>query len=251
MTTSLLCADESRFRGSVAGRCQILLPVTQAETIVERLSRSDVLARSAEYPWFADVVDRQLRAIDLEVPVTGVSMRIRFVETPTAAALARSLDETDRQARRVVAAFERGVRPENLRGRGTRLVPPALGLVVERADPGSLDLLLGLGGLYQVVTSQPLSFALNLAALVGYGKAAVRAIDPRLPDKLSEINVHLPTLPHADHETYHPEGLTLARTTSARPPRGLAVARIPSDYTDVRIRVEYADGTSIDIECSK
>jgi hypothetical protein len=94
-------------------------------------------------------------------------MRITFSESPTAAALARALDETDREARRVVAGFERGVRPERLRGRGVRLVPPQFGIRVERADAGSLDVLLAFGGLYEVVTSQPFSFALNLAALRG------------------------------------------------------------------------------------
>jgi hypothetical protein len=58
-----------------------------------------------------------------------------FAETPTAGDLARSVDETDRKARCVAAAFERNIRPEHLRGHGVRLVPTGQDLRVERALP--------------------------------------------------------------------------------------------------------------------
>jgi hypothetical protein len=216
---------------------------------MEQVARINVLERSSVYRSFTDELDPQLRIVDRELAVESVSLSIWFSKSPTATALARSLDETDRQARRVVAGFQRGVRPESLRGRGVRLVPPALGLVVERADPGSLDLLLGLGGLYQTITSQPLAFALNLAALLGYGKATLRALDPRAkPTK--EITVKLPVVPNADHEQYDPD-----RRIPRLPPHtaslNVAEAKIPSDYTRVHVHVTMPDGTAIDIDCSK
>jgi hypothetical protein len=178
----------------------------QADAIVERVREEAALHRPSDYRSFLYDFKPSVRDIDVGHSVETAEMRITFSESPTAAALARALDETDREARRVVAGFERGVRPERLRGRGVRLVPPQFGLRVERADAGSLDVLLAFGGLYEVVTSQPLSFALNLAALRGYGKAVLRAVKPGSSGS-EEISIPLPTIPTVAQTGELPEGV--------------------------------------------
>jgi hypothetical protein len=186
-----------------------------------------------------------LERIERDLTIENARIDIVFADIPTATALAHSLDQTDREARRVVAGFELGARPESLRGRGVRLVPTERGLRVERAEPGSLDVVLLLGGLYQAVTSQPLSFALNLAALLGYGRAVLRAVGLAGATATPEISVELPAMPVSD-EAY-PSGLT---TGDPAPPPGVARVQIPSSYSNVLFRMRLADGTCVEIECS-
>jgi hypothetical protein len=217
--------------------------VSQAEVVFDRLSSA--LEFAGDYRAFVNEVEPLVRAVEPELSVERGSIDVLFDETPTASNLAMAVDEVDRDARRVVAAFERGVRPEHLRGRGVRLVPPGRGLHVERADPGSLDVVLVLGGLYQAITSQPLSFALNLAALLGYGKATLRAMNPRRRRPAREITIRLPVLPKGEHHAIEPGD----QATPELPSGEGAHVEVPSSYSSVHIRMTSSDGTSIEVDC--
>lgn len=218
----------------------------KADELVERL-RDEVLAeRSSDYSSFVERVEPSVRAIEVSGTAETAEMVLAFPESPTATALVRRLDETDREARRVVAGFERGVRPEQLRGRGVRLVPPQFGLRVERAEPGSLDVLLAFGGLYQVVTSQPLSFALNLGALLGYGRAALRARKPDEPTSPQVLTIPLPTVPNLAQGDRLSESGGHVELLPGHP-----AVLVPSDYASVRIQYVYPDGTRLEIDCSE
>ncbi|MGD0452395.1 MAG: hypothetical protein ABSB69_02250 [Solirubrobacteraceae bacterium] len=213
----------------------------QADTVVDRLVATDALRNTGSYRSFVDYAETSVRAIDRELVVESGRIQILFSDTPTAAELARSVDEIDREARRVAAAFDRNTRPEYLRGRGVRLVPTERGLRVQRADPGSLDVVLLLGGLYQAITSQPVSFALNLAALLGGGKTVLRAVDPRRRKPTSEITVILPVMPMAARPG------ELKTDNDAPPPPQIAV--VHATGTDrVRASATFADGTIFEVE---
>lgn len=222
--------------------------MAEIETVIDEMVEGDLVGRIADYDSFVTEVEPLLRETEAGLEIEEAGLQLQFGTAPTAAALARALDETDRQARRVAAGIQRGVRPESLRGRGVRLVPTALGLRVERADPGSLDVVLTLGGLYQVATSQPLSFALNVAALLDYGKAAIRVFRPGRKKPTREITVRLPIMPVRDHEEYHHQP---AAEHIPQLPSGEAQVQIPSDYTTVRITMRSAGGDSVEIDCSR
>jgi hypothetical protein len=216
--------------------------VSQAEVVFDRLS--GVLEPAGDYRAFVNAVEPLVRAVEPELAVERGSIEVLFGDTPTATDLAAAVDEVDRDARRVVAAFERGVRPEDLRGRGVRLVPPSRGLRVERADPGSLDVVLVLGGLYQAITSQPLSFALNLAALISGGKkAVVRVLAPAHRKPSREMTLSLPMLPAGGR---HAGGSTEAGENDLQAPPVALVQT--TGYAKLRARMTSSDGSTIEIE---
>lgn len=217
--------------------------MTQAESVFKQLAAiGPTTLESDDIETFAHRLLPAIGSAERRIDVAEMSLILRLHEMPTASALARALDELDREARRVVAARRRGVRPETLRGRGVHLVPRRQGLVVERAEPGSLEVLLGLGALYQAVVSDPVSFVLNVAALMDYGKSVLR-----LPGRRTEksIVVRLPELlPPDAHEFY-----TDAESDVPSPMRG--EVKIPSEYSKVTVRIKGSDGSSIKIDCER
>src|SRR5438552_3926128 len=101
--------------------------------------------------FYSDVLPL-VREAESGIETESASMSVLFRTSPTVGAFVDVVDTVDREARRAVAGMLRGVPPHTLRGRGVRLVPRSDGLVVEQAQPGSLDVILLLGGLYNVVT---------------------------------------------------------------------------------------------------
>jgi hypothetical protein len=178
-----------------------------------------------------------------EDQVEHASMGLYFPESPSAYALATALLAVDREARRTATALERKLQPQALFGRGVRLVPPARGLVVENFEPGSLDVLMVLGGIYSVVTSQPLSFILNVASLLQYGRLAVRATLPeKAGDRRMEVTV-ASAHRHANGDTESsPNPLVL--TTPA------GTILVPNRYSHVTLTVESTDGSRVHFEAS-
>ena len=176
-----------------------------------------------------------------QLQVESVSMELRFSDVPQAAVVAGLLEKVDREARRVATGLERRISPEVLRGRGVRLIPPRQGLAVEQGRPGSLTLDLLLGGLYTIVTSQPLSFALNLSALLGYGRVLVRAVLPGGNSKSTEISVS------------SAGSSVTGAWKSPKPPLVLSTphgpALIPDGFEYVKIEMKGADGTEVSLEC--
>lgn len=169
-----------------------------------------------------------------ELEVSDGRIRVHFADAPVAASLAAAVGTVDLEARRAATALQRRLRPEQLRGRGARLIPPREGLIVTRADPGSLDVSLLLGGLYTVVTSQPVSFALNFGELLGLGQLAVRAVLPGGKDESAEVLVSS-------------ESGTILGTQDSQPlivptPHGLLT--IPEDVS-VEIEIDFFDGTKL------
>jgi len=209
--------------------------MTSADLVVQRLVEA---ASELGIPELLDLSESwaSVDTLDREFEVSDAEIRVSFPEAPTAYELALTLDEIDREARRMVAALQRGLRVNALRGRGTRLVPTRDGLVVRAATPGSLDVALMLGGLYQAVTSQPLSFALNLAALVGYTRASIRTATTKRTR--NAVSVRLPR--HAE-----------ARSAGARAQAEVSQPDIliEGSYSRVTIRYQSDDGTWLEVDC--
>lgn len=172
--------------------------------------------------------------------VSDASMRIFFSKAPTASALSAALEEIDRQARRTATALEKKRPPSTLFGRGVHLKPLADGLVVERADAGSLDVLLLLGGLYGTVISDPVSFALNVSSLLGYGRMAFRAVLPSGKERHRDVLV-APTSP--------PQGLDDNKwpADTIEVPTAYGTIRVPTNLKTVSFVYEAADGTKLAI----
>ncbi len=222
--------------------------MSDAEAFLEHLIVArDIGQNSDEFGTFTDRLLPAVADAERLIDVDDMNIGLLFEQSPTASALARGLDEMDRQARRVVAASRLGVRPETLRGRGVRLVPRSQGLIVERADAGSLDVLVALGGLYQAVVSQPVSFVLNMAALMEYSKAMIRLPRPR-DSKADGIVVRLPQLlAPQDHEVYTADGADEQLEAAVQ-----GEIQIPSDYSRVTMRIKTSgDKSSIKIDCEK
>jgi hypothetical protein len=183
---------------------------------------------------------RRLRRIDEAIEVEQATFQVHFDEPPTAAILAHLVAELDREARRVATSFERDVPLEKLQGRGTRLIPPDQGLVVEAATQGSLDLNVILGGIYQTFTGQPLSFVLNLASLLGYSRAAVRALIPAQQAHEDEteraVIVEVPI--------FYSSGRKKDEIRS----RHARVVVPAGTNSSIRIRVQSYDGTGVEVE---
>lgn len=181
----------------------------------------------------------RLRGAEMEVAqrIEDASMTLSFSESPTASALAGALAQFDRESRRTVRAFERGVSPRSLFGRGVRLKPLREGLVVEDARPGSLDVSLLLGGLYTAITSQPLSFALNLAALVSYSRATVRALLPDGKGESRDVAVIPREIPY---EEAFADGVLIHTPHE--------VVFVPASMKAARIDYETRDGSKLSVE---
>lgn len=173
-------------------------------------------------------------------PVEAAAVRLRFDAPPPAAALATALVDVDRAARRTATALDRRVPPSALFGRGTRLVPPAQGLVVEDARPGSLDVDMLLGGIFGFVVGQPMSFVLNVASLLQYGRLAIRAILPSGGNETAEVQV-APTVPDRGDRP-----LQLRGTIQVPTPHGMV--SVPESFRYVRIEFKSTDGTRLEFE---
>jgi hypothetical protein len=173
-----------------------------------------------------------------EISIAAVEMGAHFSVAPTASALASALLELDREARRTATAIRRRVSTAELFGRGRRLEPLKDGLVVQEARAGSLDVTLALGGLYTIVTSQPLSFMLNLASLAGYGRVVVRVLTPGGRERAHRLSV-APTGPP-------PPAAPGDAAMRVPTPDGDIV--VPARFTYVKLHARGADGSIIDIE---
>jgi hypothetical protein len=175
-----------------------------------------------------------------ELEVSDGLVRVHFPHAPVAASLAATVGTVDLEARRAATALQRRLHPEQLRGRGTRLIPPREGLVVDRADPGSLDVALLLGGLYTIVTSQPVSFALNFGELIGLGQLAVKAVLPGGKEESSEVVVS------SESGTFF--GTKDRQQLIVPTPHGILT--IPEDAS-VEIEMDFFDGTKLRIKKSR
>lgn len=165
---------------------------------------------------------------------------MHFADAPVAASLAATVGTVDLEARRAATALQRRLHPEQLRGRGTRLIPPREGLVVNRADPGSLDVALLLGGLYTIVTSQPVSFALNFGELLGFGQMAVKAVLPGGKEESTEVLVS------SELGTFL--GPQDSQPLIVPTPHGFLT--IPEDVS-VEIEMDFHDGTKLRLKKSR
>lgn len=151
-----------------------------------RLIQDPSFVRRAADPsvWIEDPPDRRLPQA-----VEHAELGLYFRDSPPATALGNTLISLDREARRIVRALDERRSPADLRKRGTRLGPTRSGLVVERAEEGSLDVVVLLGGLYGAVVSQPLSFALNLASIIQYGHLIIEAVTPTSGNETATLEV--------------------------------------------------------------
>lgn len=175
--------------------------------------------------------------------VANAAMGLSFADAPTAAALSGALAEVDRNARRVATAIDRQIPPRQLFGRGKRILPPTEGLIVQRAQEGSLDLLLLLGGIYQAVISQPLSFVLNVASLLQLGRLGVRAIMPKGDEKSTELKIAPTKLDSEIHrELFGDDAIELPT------PHGMV--RVPKKFQHVRFYLETSDGSKLYFEAA-
>jgi hypothetical protein len=195
-----------------------------------------------EVPRPAEWLTGRYGRVERGYAVDDASMVLRFSAPPVASALAAALLEIDREARRTATAIERRVPPEDLRGRGVRLVPLADGLVVHDAQPGSLNVLLLLGGIYSAVTSQPLSFALNVASLMGYGKLTVRGLlpDGRQRRKQGRVGPSRLRLRSGVYEE--------AFGPAVRIPTPHGDVIVPQDVEHLTLHLRGADGSEFDLE---
>jgi hypothetical protein len=196
--------------------------MSRADEAFALLGLEDEREYTADF--FSFELEPRIRLVEGELGIESGGVDLLFAEEPTAATFARSLGTIDREARRVATGLEEVGSPDWAWGR--YIMPTKRGLRVERADPGSLHVLLALGGLYKIVTSQPLSFALNLGAMLGYARAAVRALGPG-HRRTREVTIGLPR-----------------RADDWR-------VRVPADYPTVRIRLTSSDGSSIEVECER
>lgn len=223
-------------QGTVAASTNHRMAMFATERIVLSLKEATRDADWIEdpYEWYAN---RRLPEPD----VVRASVRLHFSEPPTASALAAVLQEVDRHARRTVTSFETGVPPSALFGRGVHLRPLADGLVVEQAREGSLEVVLLLGALYGAITSQPLSFALNLASLLEYSQVVVRSLLPDGKQRSKELRVA---------PTHRPQGSTdeawSADTIEIPTPHG--IIRVPAHFEHVRCDYESPDGSKLTVE---
>jgi hypothetical protein len=215
--------------------------VYTAQLVVRELAEA---ARHTEkirsFEEFEQVVTRRVTQAERSLEISEAELGIVFSETPSVAAVVDALSQIDREARRVAAGFRDDVSPNQLRGRGVRLVPRAEGLVVRDASAGSLDIVILLGALYSLVTSQPVSFALNIAALLGYSKMVIQAVLPS--QDAGETELEVPPLDVLDsvEVTDVPDESALVST-----PFGPVI--IPKDFEYLRIDYKGRDGTELKI----
>ncbi|MEV4419992.1 hypothetical protein AB0L40_08450 [Patulibacter sp. NPDC049589] len=200
----------------------------------------------------------------VELRTSGrAALHLLFDAAPAASELAEALGTVDREARRTAAAIARGVDPLELSGRA--LMRRSDGFQVQRADPGSLDVVLQASVvIYGAIVSQPLSFVLNLAALTGYGKIVRRAIVSRheRADELilreQEEPVRLEVPPRG--RPLRPRREAQLQDPTVEPPEdferrilvqmgqaGPVVIPIPSALTKMSLTTEYADGSSEEV----
>lgn len=204
-----------------------------ADDVVDGLEREDrrfVVAR----PSVAETSPREVEAL---------SIQLYFPTSPTASTLAASLEDVDRQARRIATAFLSGQSIDELYGRGKRLLPRAQGLTVEEARRGSLDVSVGLGAIAGIVLSDPVSFALNLLSLLDYGKAAVRAVTTRSTTEL-DIQIERPVDVAQDDD---PHGTGPQPGVLRVAAEGVLV-EVPDTHSAIRIRIAARDGSSVEID---
>jgi len=109
-------------------------------------------------------------------------------------------------------------------------------LAVKRAEPGSLDIELLFGGLYTVITSQPVSFALNFADLLGYGRLAVKAILPGDNEETTEVVFTSQSGSYV--------GVRDGQTLLVPTPHGPLV--VPDDFS-VDLEMDFPDGTRLSL----
>jgi hypothetical protein len=127
-----------------------------------------------------------------DVPDVRLDRRLREDE-PLDDLGVRASGTIDRECRTIAAANQAGQAAHVLRLTGAPIVPAGEGLEVKQALDGSLIVDLLLGGLYNAITGQPVSFALNLASLLGYTRAVVRRLRGNDPPR--EIPVQVPPAP--------------------------------------------------------
>lgn len=99
------------------------------------------------------------RIVDESVAVQSAEVVLYFATAPTAGSLAYSLENIDREARRLATAIGQDRPVEELYGRGTRLIERSKGLIVQDARAGSLEVTIGFGWLAAIVMSDPVSSA--------------------------------------------------------------------------------------------
>lgn len=145
----------------------------EIQLLLQRVRRGRVEEPAS---WVTDPPEARARVE--AAPSRENRMELYFAEPPSAADLGNALILVDREARRVARALEERVPPSSIRGEARRFGPTHRGLVVESARAGSLDVAVQLGGIYEAVVSQPLSFVLNVASLLQYSRLVVRSFIP-------------------------------------------------------------------------
>ncbi len=204
------------------------------ETVVQYLEEFE--GRTIENPW---VMTERFQALNLRV--TSASVSLHFSQAPTASSLAAALQDIDRHSRRVATAFEQQVPPAKLFGRGVHLKPLADGLIVESAAPGSLDVEMTLGAIYTLVISNPISFALNLASLMKFGRVGVKALLLEGESRRASLRV----APTPDPSSAMPDSWS---ADVIEIPTVHGVVRVPTHMASMRLTYRGPDGTELTVE---
>lgn len=210
---------------------QLLSAVMPRETAAERAEDAPVEIYPYEY-----VRRRRRSEVGHVDRIHDASITLQFADAPTARTLSIALLHLDREARRTAQSIQEDIPPWIMRAHRRRLRPSREGLVVKDARSGSLEVLLLFGCLQSAVTSQPISFALNLAALIGYTRTVIRAILPNGQEERRAVEVV------REPPEEYTRGIVF-RDSSRE-------VFIPMELNAAKIRFKADDGSELQIELS-